>query len=190
MPSLAQKRLPAPVVYYDGWVVTNNWLKGGNSGRQQWLAARQNSDIPFAILLRFYPRTERLGDRSRTFLCLDWAIADTNGVTKSKEYSWRITVTRQTNKAPKYVGDELGSNPYHLLNFWGEKGWRNFSAHTDRWYRWDSNGNQLAEYEHYWCGFDGGQKLRTRIQLIDQHGNPASKKSKILKFRLPALSGS
>jgi len=188
MPSLAQKRLPAPRVYFDGEVVNTNWLKHGNSARQQFLEAMQDPDIPFAILLR----TQRwsrgsYGNKAGPFWCLNWVVADRDGVTKSKEYSWRITVTRTNNKPLKYVGDAPPPSGHSFWTPWGKKGWQNLDPNTDRWYRWDDNGNLLPTYSHMWCGFDGKQKLRTRIQLIDQHGKPAGKKSKILNFKLGAL---
>lgn len=186
MPSLAQKRFPAPIIYFDGEVQSNNWLDEGYDGRRQWLEARQNPDIPIAILLRYQYWWRDWGGSIKGYWCIHWDVADKNGITKSKEYSWRMIVSRSNNRPPKYVGDFRPS--YHMLKRWGKKGWQNLSAHNDRWYRWDNAGNLLSEYMHYWCGFDGKQTVRVRIQLIDQHGNPAGGKSKSIRFKLPKLS--
>ncbi len=187
LPSLAQKRFPAPVVFFDGEVINSNWVEHGNRGRQRFLKALDNPDIPFAILLRFQWFSGAFGGQmGRPIWCLDWVIADRNGVTKSKEYSWRITVIGRNNKPLKYVGDAPPPSISSVWKPWGKEGWHNLDPHTDRWYSWDK-GNLLPTYGHLWCGLDGDQRVRTRIQLIDQHGNPAGVKSKILRFKLGPL---
>ncbi|MDE2859530.1 MAG: hypothetical protein OXN94_16915 [Chloroflexota bacterium] len=187
MPSLAQKRLPAPRVYFDGEVVNNNWLKHGNSGSRQFLEARQNGDHAFAVLLHIqWWSRGTFGNDAGPFWCLRWVFSDRDGITKSGKYTWRITVTRKNKKSLKYVGAETPTTLHHW-KYWGKEGWQNFDPIRDTWHRWDDDGNKLPDQELLWCGLDGKQNVRTRVQLIDQHGKPAGKKSKILNFKLGAL---
>lgn len=188
-PSLAQKRLPSPVVYFDGEVVNNDWLNHGNSGSRKFLEARQNGDHAFAVLLRFQRWSQgTFGNDAGPFFCLGWVFSDKAGVTKSGTYIWRVTVTRKNKKPLKYVGAEAPAPSTNLhWKYWGKEGWQNFDPIGDTWHRWDDDGNKLPDQELLWCGLDGGQSVRTRVQLMDQNGSPAGKKSKIQTFRLPAL---
>ncbi|MDE2853525.1 MAG: hypothetical protein OXN88_05080 [Chloroflexota bacterium] len=180
MPSLAQKRLPAPVMYRD---MAEWWQVRGTSDFDVYVGA---SELRSSYIVSENGKSVRKNVR---LWCIIWWFADKNGWTKSAEahkkvnvkpgdYTWRILVRRSNkNKPVKYLPDIPHPSRKEM---WGKSGWQTPSS-----FDWPWGG---PDYKYEWCGLDGSQKLETRIQLIDKHGNPAGKKSKVVKLKLSKLT--
>ncbi|MCY3833638.1 MAG: hypothetical protein OXG85_11520 [Chloroflexi bacterium] len=162
MPSLAQKRLPAPVIYRD---------------EAEWMTAWDDPDILFPTHLQVIQGISNVGGKTRKYWCVLWRIRDKRGITKANSYLWRIRVDRTGKKPLKYIPGGAGSPIF--LEMWGRSGWQ-----TSTYTGMITTG---IAYSQDWCGLAGGQRIRAQIQSIDEQGKPNGRKSKWVKFDLDEL---